>query len=101
MTELEAKGLSRGLTNYGDPDFAIYLRKLFAKSMGYSAAMLERPVVGIAFTPSGFNNCHRHFPELLEAVKRDETVGALSQTLMPRAEGSYPFRVAMEAVTGY
>ncbi len=32
--------------------------------------MLDRPVVGIAYTPSGFNNCHRHFPELLEAVKR-------------------------------
>jgi dihydroxy-acid dehydratase len=27
-------------------------------------------VVGIAYPPSGFNNCHRHFPELLEAVKR-------------------------------
>jgi dihydroxy-acid dehydratase len=38
--------------------------------MGYSRAMLGRPVVGIAYTPSGFNNCHRHFPELLEAVKR-------------------------------
>ena len=24
--------------------------------------MLEKPVVGIAYTPSGFNNCHRHFP---------------------------------------
>ena len=70
MTDRGAKGLAGGLTNYGDPDFAIYLRKSFAKSMGYSPAMLERPVVGIAYTPSGFNNCHRHFPELLEAVKR-------------------------------
>ncbi len=70
MTEFDAKGLARGLTNYGDPDFAVYLRRSFAKSMGYSDAMLERPVVGIAYTPSGFNNCHRHFPELLEAVKR-------------------------------
>jgi len=70
MTDQEPKGLARGLTNYGDPDFAIYLRRSFAKSMGYSDAMLERPVVGIAYTPSGFNNCHRQFPELLEAVKR-------------------------------
>jgi dihydroxy-acid dehydratase len=38
--------------------------------MGYSQAMLARPVVGIAYPPSGFNNCHRHFPELLDAVKR-------------------------------
>jgi dihydroxy-acid dehydratase len=46
------------------------LRKSFARSMGYSNDMLARSTVGIAYTPSGFNNCHRHFPELLEAVKR-------------------------------
>src|SRR5687767_5197461 len=38
--------------------------------MGYSSEMLGRPVVGIADSRSGFNNCHRHFPELIEAVKR-------------------------------
>jgi dihydroxy-acid dehydratase len=31
---------------------------------------LTRPVIGIADSSSGFNNCHRHFPELIEAVKR-------------------------------
>jgi dihydroxy-acid dehydratase len=64
------KGLARGLTNYGDPAFSLYLRRSFAKSMGYSGEMLARPVVGIADSRSGFNNCHRHFPELIEAVKR-------------------------------
>src|SRR6202047_4863002 len=64
------EGLVNGLTNYGDRDFSLYLRRSFAQSMGYSRAMLGRPVVGIVYTPSGFNNCHRHFPELLEAVKR-------------------------------
>src|SRR5436305_2952506 len=63
-------GLGRGLTNYGDPDFALYLRRSFARSMGYSQDLLARPVIGIADTYSGFNNCHRHFPELIEAVKR-------------------------------
>jgi dihydroxy-acid dehydratase len=63
-------GLARGLTNYGDRDFALYLRRSFARSMGYSAAALARPVVGLANSASGFNNCHRHFPELLEAVRR-------------------------------
>ena len=63
-------GFGRGLTNYGDRDFALYLRRSFARSMGYSDEMLARPIVGICHTPSGFNNCHRHFPELLEAVKR-------------------------------
>ena len=69
MTE-RTHGLEHGLTNYGDRDFSLYLRRSFAQSMGYSQAMLARPVVGIAYTPSGFNNCHRHFPELLDAVKR-------------------------------
>ncbi len=69
-TDTKKQGLSRGLTNYGDLDFSIYLRRSFAKSMGYSSQTLSRPVVGIAYTPSGYNNCHRHFPELLEAVKR-------------------------------
>ncbi len=70
MTKPEKTGLSRGLTHYGDPDFALYLRRSFARSMGYGEAMLERPVVGICNTASGFNNCHRLLPELIEAVKR-------------------------------
>ena len=65
-----ASGLARGLTNYGDAGFSLYLRRSFAKSMGYSSDVLERPIVGIADSRSGFNNCHRHFPELIDAVKR-------------------------------
>jgi dihydroxy-acid dehydratase len=64
------EGLGGGLTNYGDPGFAAYLRRSFARSMGYSGEMLRRPVVGITWTASGFNNCHRGVPELIEAVKR-------------------------------
>ena len=73
------RGLARGLTNYGDPAFSLYLRRSFAKSMGYSSEMLTRPVVGIADSRSGFNNCHRHFPELIEAVKR----GVLAAGALP------------------
>jgi dihydroxy-acid dehydratase len=72
-------GFGHGLTNYGDMDFSLYLRRSFARSMGYSRAMLDRAVVGIAYTPSGFNNCHRHFPELLDAVKR----GVLAAGALP------------------
>jgi len=72
-------GIAQGLTNYGDRDFSLYMRRSFAASMGYSQTMLERPVVGIAYTPSGFNNCHRHFPEMLEAVKR----GVLAAGALP------------------
>jgi dihydroxy-acid dehydratase len=63
-------GLDRGLTDYGDRDFARYLRRSFARSMGYSTAMLSRPVVGIATAVSGFNSCHRTTPDLVDAVKR-------------------------------
>ena len=66
----KGQGIARGLTNYGDPDFSRYLRRSFASSMGYSREMLDRPIVGIAHAASGFNNCHRHFPEMIEAVKR-------------------------------
>jgi len=70
MADDTLKGLRRNLTNYGDAGFAIYLRRSFARSMGYSLDMLDRPIVGIAQTASGFNNCHRYVPELVEAVKR-------------------------------
>jgi dihydroxy-acid dehydratase len=69
MTE----GLRRGLTDYGDRDFALYLRRSFARSMGYSTTALARPIVGIADSGSGFNNCHRHLPELIAAVARGVT----------------------------
>ncbi|MDE2516255.1 MAG: dihydroxy-acid dehydratase [Rhodospirillales bacterium] len=63
-------GLARNSANYGDREFALYLRRSFAKSMGYSQAMLDRPVIGIVDTGSDYNNCHRTVPELIEAVKR-------------------------------
>ena len=71
MTDTPPKrGLARNTANYGDPDFALYLRRSFAKSMGYSQAMLDKPVVGIVDTGSDYNNCHRTVPDLIEAVKR-------------------------------
>jgi dihydroxy-acid dehydratase len=74
-----ATGFARGLTNYGDQEFSRYLRRSFASSMGYSREMLDKPIVGIAHSASGFNNCHRHFPEMLEAVKR----GVLAAGALP------------------
>jgi dihydroxy-acid dehydratase len=72
-------GLARGLTNYGDAQFSLYLRRSFASSMGYSRELLDRPVVGICYAGGGFNNCHRLVPELIEAVKR----GVLSAGALP------------------
>jgi dihydroxy-acid dehydratase len=73
-------GLDGGLTNYGDRDFARYLRRSFTRSMGMSTELLNKPVVGIAISPSGFNNCHRYMPELTEAVSR----GVLAAGGLPR-----------------
>ena len=72
-------GFERGLTSYGDSAFALYLRRSFLKSMGYSSEILRKPVIGIATSPSGYNNCHRAMPELVDAVKR----GVLAAGALP------------------
>lgn len=65
-----AAGMSRGLTNYGDAEFSLFLRKAFIKGAGYTDDALSRPVVGITATGSGYNPCHGNAPQLIEAVKR-------------------------------
>ncbi len=69
----KSEGLRGSLTSYGDAGFSYFLRKSFAKSMGYSAEELARPVVGIANTASGMVSCHGTVPQLVEAVKRGVT----------------------------
>ena len=63
-------GMRRGLTSYGDEGFSLFLRKAFIKGAGYSDSALDRPVIGIADTGSGYNPCHGNMPQLLEAVER-------------------------------
>lgn len=63
-------GLKRGLTSYGDVEFSLFLRKAFIKGAGYTDDALDRPIVGITNTGSGFNPCHGNMPQLIEAVKR-------------------------------
>jgi dihydroxy-acid dehydratase len=58
------------LTAYGDPGFSFYLRKAFAKSMGYTDDELGRPIIGIANTFSDLVSCQGTAPQLVEAVKR-------------------------------
>jgi len=66
----EAEGMKKGLPNYGDMPFSLFLRKAFIKGAGYSDAALDRPVIGIADTGSAYNPCHGNAPQLIEAVKR-------------------------------
>ncbi|MCG5262824.1 IlvD/Edd family dehydratase [Cupriavidus gilardii] len=63
-------GLRKGLTNYGDQGFSLFLRKAFIKGSGYTDGALDRPVIGVADTGSAFNPCHGNMPQLIEAVKR-------------------------------
>src|SRR3990170_563819 len=67
---MEERGLAGRLTEYGDREFALFLRRSFAKSMGFSDEALGKPIVGIVNTYSELNSCHRGFRELAEAVKR-------------------------------
>src|SRR4051794_11207258 len=63
-------GLSTRLTEYGDREFAAWLRRSFARSLGLSDDALAKPVVGIVNTASDFSPCHRGLRSLVEAVKR-------------------------------
>jgi dihydroxy-acid dehydratase len=64
------RGLRKGLVNYGDTEFSLFLRRAFIKGAGFTDDALDRPIVGIANTGSGFNPCHGNAPQLIEAVKR-------------------------------
>jgi dihydroxy-acid dehydratase len=63
-------GVSKGLTNYGDKEFSLFLRKAFIKGAGYTDNALQRPIIGISNTGSAYNPCHGNAPQLIEAVKR-------------------------------
>src|SRR3954466_13353551 len=65
-----ATGFRKGLTSYGDPAFAAFLRSAFIKGAGYTDDALSRPIVGIINTGSGYNPCHGNAPELIAAVRR-------------------------------
>ncbi|CAB3723607.1 L-arabonate dehydratase [Paraburkholderia graminis C4D1M] len=66
----KSSGLRKGLTNYGDEGFSLFLRKAFIKGAGYTDDALSRPIVAIANTGSAYNPCHGNAPQLVEAIKR-------------------------------
>ena len=69
-TNPAATGMRRNLANSGDATFSVFLRKAFIKALGYTDDALERPIVGIVDTGSGYNACHANSPDLIEAAKR-------------------------------
>jgi dihydroxy-acid dehydratase len=75
------KGLRSRLAQYGDQEFALFLRRGFLKSAGLTDEALDLPIVGILSTASDFNPCHKTAPQVAEAVARGvRTAGALPFT---------------------
>ncbi|MBP0637163.1 IlvD/Edd family dehydratase [Cupriavidus sp. AcVe19-6a] len=68
--DAQPQGLAKGLTNYGDTGFSLFLRKALIKGAGYTDDALSRPVIGIVNTGSSYNPCHGNAPQLIEAVRR-------------------------------
>src|SRR3546814_13557192 len=53
-----------------DLGFSVFLRKAFIKALGYTDDALDRPIIGIVDTASGYNACHRNVPDLIEEASR-------------------------------
>jgi len=64
------RGLRSRLAQYGDEEFALFLRRGFLKGAGFTDDALDRPIVGVLSTASDFNPCHRTAPQLAEAIAR-------------------------------
>jgi dihydroxy-acid dehydratase len=64
------RGLRSRLTQYGDEEFALFLRRGFLKGAGFTDDVLDRPIVGVLSTASDFNPCHRTAPQLADAIAR-------------------------------
>jgi hypothetical protein len=46
-----ARGIARGLTHYGDPDFTLFIRsRAYPRGAGLTADDLACPIIGIAQT---------------------------------------------------
>ncbi|WP_236626272.1 dihydroxy-acid dehydratase [Actibacterium mucosum] len=71
------------LVEYGDKDFALFLRKAFIRAAGYGDESLERPIVGIVDTGSAFNPCHGNMDNLIEATKRGILLGGAIPAVFP------------------
>ena len=65
-----ALGIKGKLTQYGDKEFSLFIRKSFLRSAGYSDDALNKPIVGICAAQSDYNTCHGNINSLIESVKR-------------------------------
>ena len=82
MSDGQARGLERGLTEYGDRDFSRFLRRAFLRAAGLDEH-LASPVVAIADTSSDYVPCHRQMPELVRAIARGVAAGGALPMVFP------------------
>jgi dihydroxyacid dehydratase/phosphogluconate dehydratase len=61
---MKNKGFSKGLGLLPVPAQGLH------QGRGLHRRALDRPVIGIADTGSGYNPCHGNMPQLIEAVQR-------------------------------
>ena len=59
MAGIHEKSLRSRLAQYGDEEFALFLRRGFLKGAGFTDEALDRPIVGVLSTASDFNPCHK------------------------------------------
>src|SRR3954465_13696863 len=64
------KGLRSRLAQYGDEEFALFLRRGFLKGAGFTDEQLDLPIVGLLSTASDFNPCHGTAAKLAETVAK-------------------------------
>jgi dihydroxy-acid dehydratase len=62
--------MNRSKIFFNEKGVAGFTHRAFFKSMGYDDLDISRPIIGICNTFSELNNCHSHFRELTNAVKR-------------------------------
>ncbi|MGI5835654.1 MAG: IlvD/Edd family dehydratase [Chloroflexota bacterium] len=67
---MQPNKLNRGGINAGDPGMHRFIRRAFAKGMGYTNETIERPIIGICNSESELNHCNSHLGRIAEAVKR-------------------------------
>ena len=79
------KGLRSRLAQYGDEEFALFLRRGFLKAAGFTDDALERPIVGVLSTASDFNPCHATAPAVSsDRVRIAEATGRVKPRVSAR-----------------
>jgi dihydroxy-acid dehydratase len=76
---------------FGVDDLRAFGHRSRARQMGYDQADWDRPIIGIINTWSDINQCHAHFPDRVEWVKRGILQAGGMPIELPALSLSEPF----------